>query len=127
MKKFTQFTIASVLACCFIFGITGPTMAATNPTLGVATTFGVLSSTFSNSSLSTRINGDVGYTTPPGTAFTLIGSLYTDVSGIPAGDIYQQAGTGQANALTNLNSQGCTFSFAAGAIDLATDMTHVLS
>ena len=34
------------------------------------------------------------------------------------------AGTGQAAALANLNSQACTFTFAPGAINLSTDITN---
>lgn len=37
---------------------------------------------------------------------------------------YATAGIDQATALSNLNGQGCTFTFAPGNIDLATDTTH---
>jgi hypothetical protein len=41
-----------------------------------------------------------------------------------ADSLYNQAGLDQASTLANLNSQVCTFNFAPGAIDLATDITH---
>jgi len=44
----------------------------------------------------------------------------------PPSTKYSGAGTDQGTALASLNSQlPCDFSFAAGAIDLATDITHV--
>ena len=55
-------------------------------------------------------------------------SIHTNISGVPAGAIYTQAGSDQATALTALNSgvnATCDFTFAPGDIDLATDMTHV--
>lgn len=41
-----------------------------------------------------------------------------------SGSPYATAGIDQSNLLTGLNSQACTFTFASGAIDLATDTTH---
>jgi len=93
--------------------------AATTPGLGFAATFGILSSTYTNTASGTTINGDLGYTTPPATAPTVTGSTYT-----PPSTTYSTAGTDQGSALTNLNGQACTFTFASGAIDLATDTTH---
>ena len=37
---------------------------------------------------------------------------------------YNQAGIDQGTALSGLNSQPCSFSFAPGAVDLASDTTH---
>lgn len=92
--------------------------AATSPGLGSAGTFVVLSDTYSNSSSGTTLTGDLGYTTPPATAPTLSGSTYV------ADSTYNQAGINQGAALNNLNSQPCTFNFAPGPIDLASDTTH---
>jgi hypothetical protein len=89
--------------------------AATSPGLGLASTFGILSSTYTNSG-ATVINGDLGYTT--GTTPTVNGIVHV------ADGTYSSAGSAQGSALTALNNQPCTFSFAAGAIDLATDTTH---
>lgn len=43
------------------------TWGATTPSLGDAATYGVLSSTYTNTTITT-INGDVGFTTPPAVA-----------------------------------------------------------
>ncbi len=111
----------ALLALSFVLGLAGPmaAFAATTPSLGMAGTFGVLSSTFTRNVGLTTITGDLGYTTLSG------GGTHT-VSGTThvADATYNQAGTDQGTALTNLNSQACTFTFASGAIDLATDTTH---
>jgi LPXTG-motif cell wall-anchored protein len=92
--------------------------AATSPSLGIANTFAVLSSTYTNTVAGTTINGDVGYTTPPAVTPTINGTTHV------ADSTYNQAGIDQNTTLTALNSQPCTFSFAPGAIDLASDSTH---
>jgi len=93
------------------------TVAATTPSLGVAATFGVLSSTYTNIAAGI-INGDLGYTTPPAVFPTINGVTYV------ADAVYNQAGIDQGVALAALNAEGCDHSFPAGAIDLATDITH---
>ncbi len=92
--------------------------AATSPGLGLADTFGILSDTYTNTTGGTTINGDLGYTTGPATAPTVNGTTHV------ADGTYSQAGIDQNTALSSLNSQPCTFTFAAGAIDLASDVTH---
>lgn len=92
--------------------------AATSPGLGLANTFGILSSTYTNSTGGTTINGDLGYTTGPVTAPTVNGTTHG------ADSTYTQAGIDQGTALADLNSQPCTFTFAPGAVDLASDATH---
>lgn len=104
----------------FVLGLIGPisALAATSPSLEKASTYGVLSSTYTDTSAATTINGDVGFTTPPATAPAGVHTNYG--SGAP----YSTAGTDQAAALAALASQACTFTFASGAINLATDTTH---
>jgi hypothetical protein len=92
--------------------------AATPPPLGMADSFSILSGTYSNTTPGTTINGDLGYTTPPVTAPTVNGNTHV------ADATYNQAGIDQGTALSALNSQPCTFSFAPGAVDLASDTTH---
>jgi len=92
--------------------------AATSPTLGMADSFTILSGTYTNTTSGTTINGDLGYTTPPATAPTVNGATHV------ADATYNQAGIDQGTALSALNSQPCTFTFAPGAIDLASDTTH---
>jgi hypothetical protein len=108
------------LVICFAFGLTGPRVAfaATTPSLGSAATYGVLGSTYTNTVAGTTITGDVGFTTGPAVAPLGVHTNYG--SGAP----YAAAGTDQGAALTNLDNQACTFTFAPGAIDLATDTTH---
>ncbi|MEA2701607.1 MAG: hypothetical protein QOE22_316 [Candidatus Parcubacteria bacterium] len=86
---------------------------ATSPSLGLADTFGILSSTYTNTVPGTTINGDLGYTTGPAMAPTVNGTTYTP------GPTHAQAGVDQAAALAALNSELCTFTFPAGAVDLA--------
>jgi hypothetical protein len=121
IKKFTKFSMAIVLAAFVVFGFAGTTMAAwTTPDLGVAASFGVLSSTFTVVT-ATTINGDVGYTVAgaPTTPPTVNGTIY------PEDATFTQAGIDQGAALSsilnNLNSQACTVNFAPGAINLGAD------
>jgi hypothetical protein len=92
--------------------------AATSPSLGMADTFGILSSTYTNTVSGTSITGDLGYTTGPTVAPTVSGTTYV------ADGTYNTAGADQSSALANLNGQTCTHTFPDGAIDLATDTTH---
>ena len=93
--------------------------AATTPSLGQAASFSILSSTYSNTAGGTTINGDLGYTTAPAATPTVNGTTYN-----PPASKYTTSGIDQSVALANLNGQACTFTFASGAIDLATDTTH---
>ena len=108
--------------CIFVlvlfFAFAGSALATTTPTLGVAATYGVLSSTYINTSASTAINGDIGFTTSP--AVTPLGTHPNYGSAGP----YSAAGTAQAAALANLNGQGCTFTFDIGAVVLSTNTQH---
>lgn len=115
IKTFTGITLSALLV---MFGFASAASAATTPTLGFADTYGVLSNTYTNTAAGTTINGDVGFTTGPAVA---PGGTHTNYgSGAP----YSSAGTDQGTALSSLAAQPCTFTFAAGAIDLAADTTH---
>jgi len=116
MKSFRNGGIISLILTIFMFSPIA--YAATSPGLGLADTFAILSSTYTNTSGGTTINGDLGYTTPPATAPTVNGTTHV------ADGTYTQAGIDQGTALTALASQTCTFTFAPGAIDLASDTTH---
>lgn len=98
--------------------LSSPVYAATDPSLGTANTYSILSGTYTNTAPGTTINGDLGYTTGPAVMPTVNGNTFT------ANAPYTQAGIDQGVALSALNSQPCTFSFAPGAINLATDITH---
>ncbi len=89
--------------------------AATSPSLGIADTFGILSSTYTNTVAGTTINGDLGYTTAPAFSPTVNGTTHV------ADSTYIQAGSDQGTALASLNTQACTHTFAPGAVDLASN------
>jgi LPXTG-motif cell wall-anchored protein len=98
--------------------IGAPAHASTPQSLGQANTFVILSSTYTNTAGGTTLVGNLGYTTPPAVAPTITGATHV------ADSIYNQAGIDQGNALASLNSQVCTFNFAPGPVDLASDTTH---
>ncbi|MDO8571416.1 MAG: ice-binding family protein, partial [bacterium] len=118
--KFKKGILGGAVSLFLLFGLSEliAVYAATTPSLGVATTYGILSSTYINTTAGTTVNGDVGFTTGP--AVTPGGVHPNYGSGAP----YATAGVDQGTALTNLNNQACTFTFAPGAINLATDTTH---
>jgi hypothetical protein len=91
--------------------------AASNPNLGSAKSLSILSGTYSNTVSGTTINGDLGFTTGPAVTPTVNGHTYV------ADGTYNQAGIDQGSALNSLNSQTCDYTFAQGAIDLASDTT----
>lgn len=118
MKIFWKVSVgAFVLA--LTLGVTGLLNAATTPSLGQAASFGILASTYTNTVSGTTITGNLGYTTGPAVAPTVNGSTYS-----PPASTYTTAGTDQGAALAALNSQACTHTFPAGAVDLATDTSH---
>ena len=105
MKIFSKFRIVVTLAVALALGLTttNSTLAATSPSLGVDSTYGIVSETFTNSNAGTEttVNGDVCYTTGPATApIAINGATSTPCS---AG-----TGTAQTTALADLNSQSCT-------------------
>jgi uncharacterized repeat protein (TIGR01451 family) len=106
MKTLHKNSIIAAIVFSVAFGVAGPlaAFAATTPSLGDATTFGVLGSTYTNSA-ATTINGDLGYTTGPGVAPTLNGTSYV------ASGIYSQAGIDQNAALSVLSSEACNYNF----------------
>ena len=108
--------LASALLALFM--ISPVAQAATSPTLGAANSFTILSNSYVNTAPGTTINGDLGYTTGPAVAPTVNGTTHT------ADAKYNQAGIDQNTALVALNNQPCSFTFAPGPIDLATDTTH---
>ncbi|MFA5840706.1 MAG: ice-binding family protein [Candidatus Paceibacterota bacterium] len=120
MKNFKKNAIVIMLAFALVIGFSSlnTVQAATAPSLGLAATYGILSSTYTNTVAGTTVTGDIGFTTGPAVAPVGVHANYG--SGAP----FATAGIDQGSALANLNSQACTFTFANGAIDLATDATH---
>lgn len=119
-KKYRKLVVVFlVIVFAFISpNATTSVYAATTPNLGQAESFGILSSSYVNTVIGTVINGDLGYTTGPAVAPTVNGTTHV------ANSTYNQAGIDQNSALSALASQPCTFTFAPGAVDLATDTTH---
>ena len=100
--KFNKISIVTVLAIALVLGFTGPGLVqavTSSPALGATSTYGIVSSTYTNSlnaGLETRIVGDVCYSTPPGTApISISGATVNPCTN----------GGDQATALANLNSQ----------------------
>lgn len=103
------------LLAALVLAPMGATLAATAPDLGTATTFGVVSDTFTNSNTSpqTIIDGDVCFTTGPVTPpLSITGATLTPCP--PA------TGVDQGLALANLNGQAPCLSLGAGAVALDT-------
>jgi type VI secretion system secreted protein VgrG len=89
--------------------------------MGAFSTFGILANTYTNTLGGTVINGDLGYnnkTLAPALSPTVTGTTYA------GGDTYDQAGASLSTKLHSLNALPCTFTFKAGAVDLATDTSH---
>jgi len=120
MNRIKLSLVGAVAALSLVLGLVGPmaASAATTPSLGMATTYGVLANTYTNTIVGTTINGDVGFTTGP--AVAPVGDITHYGSGAP----YATAGVDQGIALAALALQPCTFTFAPGAINLSTDTTH---
>ncbi len=117
IKKFLVLLLT--IAVEFVFMPVTNAYAATTPALGQAASFSILSSTYTNTVGGTTLNGDLGYTTGPASAPTVNGTTYTALT-----SKYSTAGTDQAATLAALDSQACTHTFPAGAVDLATDTSH---
>jgi len=113
MKLFKQTVLISLILGLFVIT---PIMvlAATSPGLGAARTYAILSSTYTNTTPGTTLNGNLGFTTGPAVTPTVNGSTNTS---------YSTAGTDQAVTLAALNSQPCTFTYGS-VMDLASDTTH---
>ena len=118
MKILSKVSI-TLVALALTLNPAGSARAASTPDLGQAASFGILSNTYTNTVGGTTISGDLGYTTGPAVAPTVNGTTYS-----PPDSKYSTAGTDQGAALANLDSQACTHTFPAGAVDLATDTSH---
>lgn len=119
MALFTRFS-GGLALFTLLFGFAGPfaARAATTPSLGLAIGYGVLASTYTNTVVGTAINGSVGFTTGPVVVPTGTHAQYGTLAP------YAAAGANQGTALSSLASQGCTFTFPVGAINLSTDTLH---
>jgi len=106
LSKMKFVALLLIVLMQFVFIPLPKAYAATSPNLGTATSFGILSSTFTRNVGLTTITGDLGYTIRSGSG--------TDaVSGTTTTPKPSQAGTDQGTALTALNTQGCDFNFGS--------------
>ena len=104
--------VSAVFAALLSLSQSNAALAATAPSLGSTSTYGVVSSTFTNSNTApqTIINGDVCFTTGPVTPpLTIAGAKVTPCP--------SATGTDQGLAAANLNGQPC-MSLGAGPITL---------
>jgi uncharacterized repeat protein (TIGR01451 family) len=107
-----------LIAAFFLLALGGSlplaSLAATSPSLGSESSYGVVTGTYTNSlnaALETAIHGDVCYTTGPATA-------PVSISGATVVPCPPGAGTDQALALANLNAQAD----AVSCTNLGTDV-----
>jgi hypothetical protein len=112
LSRITRGLLASLGLTAFVL-VSATAQAATAPDLGTAATYGILSSTYTNTAAGTTINGDLGYTTGPAVVPTVNGTTHV------ADGPYATAGLDQGIALADLNGQSCT-SLGAGAVALDT-------
>jgi Ice-binding-like/IPTL-CTERM motif len=105
--------VAGLTFAALLYGASPASAQAVAPGLGSEATFGVVSSTFTNSNTApqTIINGSACFTTGPATAPLLVTGAY---GACPA-----SAGTDQTSALSTLNTQPCTSLGAIVALDNA--------
>ena len=120
MNRLQKASLLSVIIAAVSGLAVVPAYAATTPSLGAASTFGVLAHTFTSTTIPNGANvfGDLGYAVFSGVAVGVFGGT-THINDA----LYVQAGADQHGALAVLNSQACTFTFS-GAVDLATDVSH---
>ncbi len=111
MKNFNKNSIAAIVGILSMIGLVLPVgvFAASTPALGAVSTYGIVSSTWTNSlntGLETAINGGVCYTTAPDTPPVSINGV--TVTPLSQAVVPCTNGAAQATALVNLNSQACT-------------------
>ncbi|MDP2631653.1 MAG: ice-binding family protein, partial [Candidatus Uhrbacteria bacterium] len=111
MRKFRKILFSwlglAILFLIFVFTISISVHAATTPSLGAAATYGVLAGTFTNTSATTTVNGDIGFTTGPATVPLGVHTNYGSGAPTPTARI------DAANALNALNAESCDFNFGS--------------
>lgn len=124
MRKFNQNSIAIAFAVALGFVLAGPMIAsaATTPSLGTASTFGLLANLFQDSATTTITGvgstlGALGYSSRAGA-----GGVITVINGTTENTtaVWTAAGIAQGAALTNLNNQylnSCTNIGETGNLD----------
>lgn len=99
--------LAACLAIAALSGLAPSAIAQVAPSLGSLSTYGIASSTFTNTAAGTTVVGDVCFTTGPAVPATVSGTT---------GPCPASAGTDQSGALAIINGQSCT-ALPAGNLD----------
>lgn len=99
------------LGIAALFLVSAPALAATAPSLGTTSTYGIVSDTYTNTVAGTTINGDVCFTTGPAVVPAIGGATVTPCP--------LATGVAQGLATANLNGQAC-LSLGVGAVALDT-------
>lgn len=102
--------IAQASAAAALLLLAAPAWSQTAPDLGSTSSYAIVSSTYTNTTAGTAIDGDVCFTTGPAVDPTVNGTVTTD--GCPP-----QTGTDQNAARAELDAQSCTSIGAAVALD----------
>ena len=105
MNRFQR--LIAYLGPAALAAVASTAMAQVAPSLGSLSTYGIASSTYTNTAAGTTINGDVCFTTGPAVAPTILGT---------SGACPASAGPDQTGALAILNGQPCT-TLPAGNLD----------
>src|SRR5450830_507534 len=100
--------VASVGLVTLLYGASPASAQATAPSLGVESTYGVASSTFSNTAAGTTITGNLCYSTGPAVAPTVNGTT---------GPCDAATGPNQLAALAILNGQLPCTDLGSGPLD----------
>ena len=114
IKKFSK-KISVAFIAFLVLILAGPIntyAVATTPSLGTASTYGILSNTFTRNIGLTSVAGDGGYT-------TLSGGGTDTISGTTSQPATPQSGIDQGTALSILNAQPCDFNYGSPT-DLST-------
>ncbi|HET7337706.1 MAG TPA: hypothetical protein VFJ23_07430, partial [Candidatus Nitrosotalea sp.] len=82
--------------------LSASSLAQNNVFGDVTSNFGILASTYTNTSPGTSIAGDLGYTSGPQVVPSISGSTHV------ADTVYSQAGIAQNAAIASANSEVCT-------------------
>ena len=118
MRRITRALFTPFLLVAFVSDVVAPAYAFPAPSLGAASNYGVLTNSYINPLPGTTINGDIGFTTAPAIVPTGVHTNYG--SALP----YATAGADQTSTLAILGAQPCSFTFPAGPVNLATDISH---
>ncbi|MDB5178580.1 MAG: hypothetical protein JWN01_523 [Patescibacteria group bacterium] len=114
VKKHPKTTALVMAVALVVAALVNPfaTQAATTPSLGAASTYGILANTYTNSAAGTTVNGDVGFLVAPTVEPAPVGGHTNYGTSGP----YVTAGANQATALASLNAEACTVNYPGAVV-----------